>query len=164
MPSISVTSQRDSDSLYASGVMGLKALSTGQEEHCKSSRTNSSARSSAIRGSCYHALVRAGEIVIVIVITANRGDSANTDHQCSLKAVAYWLERERDRVMQRGPMLRGVIGRAPCWPKNLCSLKILTPSSLTALSFNGQNIAMLQYIGCCTFFVEYSVHTNSSRP
>ena len=29
--------------------------------------------------------------MIVIVITANRGDSANTDHQCSLKGVAYWF-------------------------------------------------------------------------
>ena len=31
----------------------------------------------------------------MIVITANRGDSANTDHQCSLKAVAYWLGTQK---------------------------------------------------------------------
>ena len=29
-------------------------------------------------------------LVIMIVITANRGDSAKTDHQRSLKAIEYW--------------------------------------------------------------------------
>ena len=53
--------------------------------------------------------------LIVIVITANRGDSANTDHQCSLKADTGWAletchnDDDDDDVQRKLPATTGFL-------------------------------------------------------